>query len=446
MMRWYGSVCGAILLIFLGVGSGIAGVFNPESFVLGNGMRVVVVPNHRVPVVSHMVWYRVGAADEAAGKSGVAHLFEHLMFKGTPTWPNGQFSQIVARHGGQENAFTSSDYTGYYQTVAVDRLGLVMEMEADRMRNLILTQKELDTERLVVLEERGQRMENNPAAILGEHVNAALFMNYPYRIPVIGWEHEIKALAIKDLRDFYQHWYVPNNAILVVAGDITAAQLRPLAEKYYGVIPRGAEIVRLRPSEPPQRASRRVELRDARVAQPVWRRLYLAPSASFGRTEQALPLEVLAEAFGGSASGPLYRRLVIERKLAVSAGAHYDADALGPSAFTVYASPKPGVSLAELETAVDQELDDLLSNGVDPKAVARATKRMRDEAVFARDSLTAGARILGAALSIGRTIEDVESWPDRVAVITPAQIDIAAKAVLRRGGSVTAALLPETTN
>ena len=232
-----------------------AGVFNPETFVLANGMQVVVVPNHRVPVVTHMVWYKVGSADEPEGKSGMAHFFEHLMFKGTETYPDDTFTRAVSRNGGQENAFTTRDYTAFFQTVAKDRLELMMTMEADRMTHLTLTQDQIDQERQVVLEERRMRTDNDPASLLGEHVNAALFMNSPYRRPVIGWAHEVRALTADDLKTFYRKWYEPNNAILVVAGDITAAELKPMAERTYGKIPRGPTIVRSRPTEPPHRAA-----------------------------------------------------------------------------------------------------------------------------------------------------------------------------------------------
>ena len=224
-------------LVFLSTShSSLAGVFNPETFTLKNGMQVVLVKNHRVPVVTHMVWYKVGSADEGPGETGIAHFLEHLMFKGTKTRKPGEFSAIVARNGGQENAFTSTDYTAYYQTIAKERLELVMEMEADRMTNLVITDQEVEPERLVVLEERRSRIDNRPGSILSEHINSALYLNHPYRNPVIGWEHDIKGLTINRILAFYKKWYAPNNAILVVAGDVTLNVLKPLAEKYYGNI------------------------------------------------------------------------------------------------------------------------------------------------------------------------------------------------------------------
>ncbi len=422
------------------------GVFNPESFTLDNGMQVVVVPIHRMPVVTHMVWYKAGSADEPPGKTGVAHLLEHLMFKGTESLPSGDFSKIVARVGGSENAFTSLDYTGYFQTVAVDHLEKMMTMEADRMRNLVLDPKEVETERLVVLEERRQRTDNNPGSILREHVNAALFLNYPYRRPIIGWEHEIRSLSVDDLRNFYKQWYTPSNTILVVAGDITAAKLKPIAQRTYGKIPTTPTVGRNRPLEPQQSASRRVILKDARVRQPSLSRAYLAPSSltsivgGAGR-EHSYALEVLAGVVGGGATSQVYRSLVVEKKLAVSAGAGYGSDSLGPSRFSFYASPAPGVSMDVLETALIGEVTKLVKDGVTPQEVERVKKSMIAEAIYARDSLSAGARVLGSALASGKTVEDVEAWPHRIAEVTVDQVNAAARAVFENKPSVTALLL-----
>ncbi|OHC79188.1 MAG: zinc protease, partial [Rhodospirillales bacterium RIFCSPLOWO2_01_FULL_65_14] len=328
MLAFFAAACGLASLAWAPTAS--AGVFNPEIFTLKNGMQVVVIENHRAPVVTQMVWYKVGSADEGPGDSGIAHFLEHLMFKGTKKRTPGEYSRILARNGGRENAFTSTDYTAYHQTVAVDRLEMIMEMEADRMTNLVLDEDAVTTERLVVLEERRMRTDNNPSARLQEQVNAALFLNYPYRRPVIGWEHEIKALDRKRVIDFYKRWYAPNNAILVVTGDITADALKPLAEKYYGVIPAGPKIERNRPTEPPQSAARRVALEDPRVRQPSWSRYYLAPSLKVGETKYAYPLEVLSDILGGGATSRLYRTLVVDSKIAVSAGSAYGADDLGP--------------------------------------------------------------------------------------------------------------------
>ena len=438
---WPAACALALLLLAPGPeGSAGAGVFDPETFTLKNGMAVVVIPNHRVPVVTHMVWYKVGSADEPPGKSGIAHFLEHLMFKGTRKLASGEFSRILARNGGRENAFTSHDYTGYYQSIAVDRLEMVMEMEADRMTNLVFDAKEVEPERQVIFEERRNRTGNNPSALLAEHVNATLYLNHPYRRPVIGWEHEIRGLTIADLMSFYRRWYVPNNAILVVAGDITAEELRPLAEKTYGRIPAAPARLRVRPGEPPHRAARRVTLKDPRVRQPSWSRTFLAPSYTEGATEHVYALQVLAEILGG-ATGPLYRSLVVEQKLAVSAGAYFEPDRLGPGTFGFYASPRPGVSMEKLEAAMEAELARVVDKGVTGKEARRAKGRLQAEAVYARDSLGTGARVLGGALAIGLTVEDVESWPERIGAVTVPEINAAARDVLGQAASVTALLL-----
>lgn len=440
-----------ILFLILAVGMlalfaarpGQATVFNPETFTLKNGMQVVVVSNPRVPVVTHMVWYRVGSADEGPGESGIAHFLEHLMFKGTKTREPGEFSQIVARNGGQENAFTSYDYTAYYQTIAGDRLETVMAMEADRMINLRITPKEVEPERQVVIEERRMRTDNNPAAVLGEQTNAALFLNHPYRNPIIGWRHDIEALDINRILAFYKRFYRPNNAILVVAGDITAEKLKPLADKYYGAIPAGQPVVRIRAEEPPQKAARRVTLRDKRVTQASWRRSYLASSYMWGERKHTYPLEVLANIIGGGASSRLYRKLVIEDKLAVSAGAYYSGDDRGPGQFVFYASPRGEVTMETVESAIEAEIARILKSGISADELTRAKDRMQAEAIYARDSLSGGARTLGSALAAGIPVAEVEAWPERIGAVTADAILAAARATFDVRHSVTGLLLAE---
>jgi zinc protease len=433
----------AVVLIAAAGSPARGGVFNPETFTLANGLEVVVVPNHLAPVVTHMVWYRVGAADEPPGKSGIAHFLEHLMFKGTEKIGPGGFSKIVARNGGRENAFTSQDYTSYFQRVARDRLELVMEIEADRMANLRLADEVVLPEREVVLEERRSRAENDPSALLAEEMQAALYMNHPYREPIIGWEHEIRGLTTDDALAFYRRHYAPNNAILIVAGDITAEELRPLAEKYYGVVPRREVPERVRPQEPAQNTARRVTLTSPRVSQPALARSYLAPSYAAGATEHAYALQVLEEVFGGDTTSRLYRALVVEGKLAAAAGAYYDPGSLDLTQFSIQASPRPGVELGRVEAALDAEIARLLEEGVTADEVDRAKSRMRAAATYARDSMFAAARIFGVALTTGTTVADVESWLDRLARVTADDVDRAARAVLRADHSVTGELLPE---
>jgi zinc protease len=417
-----------------------AALFNPETFTLDNGMQVVVVTDRRSPVVSHHVWYKVGAADSPLGKSGLPHFLEHLMFKGTANLAPGEFSEIVARHGGNENAFTGPDYTGYYQTIARDRLELVMEMEADRMTNLVLDDAAVLPERDVVLEERSQRVDNDPGSRLAEQLNAAQFLNHPYRLPVIGWRHEMASYTREDALDFYRTWYAPNNAVLIVAGDIDAAELRPLAEKYYGAIPARPVPERVRVQEPPQQAAREVELVDPRVRQPSWSRSWLAPSYNAGATEHADALEVLADILGGTSTSRLYRALVIERKLAAAAGAYYRGSALDDTTFRIYASPRPGVSLDQIEAAVDAEIARLVAEPITAEEVARSTRRLVAEAVYARDSLSQAVRSFGVALATGGTVEDVEAWPARIAAIDAAAVNAAAAHVFQPERSVTGRL------
>ncbi|MFP6741562.1 MAG: pitrilysin family protein [Alphaproteobacteria bacterium] len=419
-----------------------AGIFNPETFTLDNGMEVVVVPNHRAPVVVHMVWYRTGSADDPVGKSGVAHFFEHLMFKGTPTVPDGEFSAIVSRNGGNQNAFTGHDYTAYFQKVAKDRLALVMALEADRMVNLVLTDDVVLSERKVVLEERRSRTDNEPSALFGEQLDAARYLAHPYGIPVIGWAHEIATLTTDDALAFYRRYYAPDNAILVIAGDVTMAEVRPLAEQTYGAVPAAGIAPRRRPQEPPHLAARRVEFKDPRVRQPEWRRSYLAPSYTAGASEHAYALQVLAELFGGSSTSRLYRSLVIEQKVAASAGAWYNATSLDQTLFGFWASPSQGVNMAVVEAAMDAEIERLLADGVDGDDVERVKARLVREAVYARESLSTAARIFGAALSIGYTVDDVEAWPERITAVTVDQVNAAARAVLVPETSVTGLLLP----
>ncbi len=443
------SLVGGWLMVAAAAGTR-AEVFNPETFTLANGMKVVVVPNHRVPVVTHMVWYGVGAANEAPGQSGVAHLLEHLMFKGTDNTAPGEFSRMVARFGGQENAFTSYHYTAYFQNVARDRLEEVMRLEADRMANLALTPDQIDTERLVVLEERRQRIDTNPAAMLAELRDAALYMNAEYRRPVIGFQHEIEALGYDEIIAFYRRWYVPNNAILVVGGDITADELRPLAEKTYGVLQSAALPDNSIRMEPPQHAPRRVVMHDEKVGQPMWSRSWLAPSYMAGlapdfephRDREAYPLQVAAEVLGSGPVSLLYRRLVIEQQLAISASVSYDPAMIGQSRLTVFASPRPGVTLDQLESAVEDVLADVLGSGFVAERVEEAKRRMRADAVYARDSLGAGANLFGESLAIGLSVEEAEAWPERIAAVTPEAAHRALVGVIDARHSVTTHLLP----
>ncbi|KAA5605509.1 insulinase family protein [Roseospira marina] len=436
-----------LALVLFAPATARAQMFNAETFTLDNGLQVVVVPNHRVPVVTHMVWYKVGAADEPAGKSGIAHLLEHLMFKGTDKIEPGTFSKIVARNGGRDNAFTSSDFTGYYQNIARDRLETVMAMEADRMVNLRLTEDDFQTERAVVTEERLSRTENEPAALLGERMDQALWSVHPYKNPIIGWAHELAALTRADALAFYHRYYAPNNAVVVVAGDITADELRPMAERTYGQVPAAPDTPerhRVRDLPPPVDIT--MTMSNPRVAQASWWRHIIAPSANTEHAELYAPLQVLAELLGGGPVSRLYDRLVVEDGVAVSAGAGYSGRAVDYGTFSLYATPAAGRTPTEVGAAIDAEIARLLADGVTEAEVAGAKTRLKASVVYARDNPFGAARILGTALATGGTVDDVEHWPEAIAAVTPDDVMAAARAVFQGASAATAILQPDTTS
>ncbi|MCT4656082.1 MAG: insulinase family protein [Cohaesibacter sp.] len=417
---------------------------NFSQFELDNGMQVVVIPDHRAPVVTHMVWYKVGAADEGAGKSGIAHFLEHLMFKGTKNHPDGEFSRLVASVGGQENAFTSQDYTAYYQRVAKEHLPLMMEMESDRMANLVLREDQVAPELKVVQEERLSRIDNNPSAQLGQAVSAALYRNNPYGIPVIGWKHEIEGLTLQDAIDFYNLYYTPNNAILIVAGDVKEADVRKLAEETYGKIARRAEPgERMRPSEPPLLTSQSVTLRHERVRTPTISRSYLVPSYSQAKKGEAEALDLLAYILGSGTNSRLYQSLVVKDKIATSAGAYYQSSGLDNVVFAFYGRPVPGKTLDDVEAAIDAEIAKILADGVTDEEITRAKRSMLADAFYSQDSQESLARIVGTTLTSGANLEDLRSWPQELNSATKDDILQAAKTYLDGKGSVTGYLLPK---
>jgi len=409
------------------------------DFTLPNGLQVVVIEDHRAPVVVHMVWYRVGAADEPPGHSGIAHFLEHLMFKGTDEVPSGKFSEIVQAQGGSDNAFTSWDYTAYFQRVAADRLDLVMKLEADRMRDLRLTQEDVATERAVILEERTTRTDSDPGALFGEQTQAAQYLNHPYSIPIIGWRHEIEQLDRDDALAFYARYYAPNNAVLVVAGDVTPDGVRRLAEQHYGPLaPTEGLPPRIRPSEPPQLAERRLSMADPRVAQPYVVRSYLAPERSSGAQDKAAALTILAHLLGGSGTtSVLARKLTFDTQTAVYASAFYDGDTLDTGTFGLIVAPASGVSLPQAEAAMDAAIAQFLKVGVDPVALDRMKTQIRAEQIYANDNTSALANLYGGALAIGLTVADVQAWPDVLQAVTAEDVMAAAQEVLDRRTAVT---------
>ena len=413
-----------------------------SEFKLKNGLQVLVIPDHRAPVVTQMVWYRVGAADEPPGSSGIAHFLEHLMFKGTDLIPTGQFSKTIAKNGGEDNAFTNHDVTAYFQRVAKDRLPKVMEMEADRMANLRLSEEDVATERKVILEERRSRVDNDPGSILQEQMMAALYSNHPYGTPVIGWEHEIRALDREDALSFYRRFYAPDNAILVIAGDVEPEEVRRLAEETFGKLAPSAKVSRARPQEPEHFAPVKVTLEDARAGRTTVQRFYLAPSYASAEPGEAEALDLLMRVAATGSVSKIYKRLVIEDKKAANAGGWYSDSGLDSGRLGFYAIAAEGVSAEELERAIGGVIEDLLRDGVTQEELDRARASYIAEFVYTSDSQSRMARHYGWRLATGMTVADVEEWPNRLMRVTVDDLRAAARKYLVDKNSVTGYLLP----
>ncbi|MET3659955.1 M16 family metallopeptidase [Aquamicrobium ahrensii] len=415
-----------------------------SSFTLDNGMEVVVIPDHRAPIATHMVWYKVGSADEPPGKSGIAHFFEHLMFKGTSNHAAGEFDRAVAGIGGNNNAFTSYDYTAYFETVPADALEQMMAFEADRMRNLVLSDDVIATERDVVLEERRSRIDNDPSALLDEEVSATLWQNQPYRIPVIGWVQEMEQLNRADAQAFYDRYYTPNNAVLVVAGDVEEEAVKAMAERTYGKIARGPHLPpRQRPVEPEQNTKRTVSLTDERVSVPSFSMQWVVPSYHTAGPGEAESLDLLAEILGGGMRSRLYQELVVRKQIAVSTGASYNGTMLDDTSFTVYGAPVGQASLEQVEKAVAAEIARIAEDGVSADELEKAKKRFVRATIFARDRQSAMANIFGSTLATGGSVRDIQEWPDRIGKVTPEQVKAAAVRYLLPSRSTIGYLLPQ---
>jgi zinc protease len=427
----------ATLLMMLSVSA--AQAEEVTTYTLENGMEVVVIEDHRAPVVVHMLWYKVGSADEPVGASGVAHFLEHLLFKATDVLESGEFSATVAANGGRDNAFTSYDYTAYFQRIAADRLELMMQMESNRMNNLRITAEDVETERQVVLEERNQRTENSPNALAREQFRAALFQNHRYGVPIIGWKHEMEELDLQDALDFYDLYYSPNNAILVVAGDVEPEEVLALAETYYGVIPAEDQLpVRERPQEPPQRAERRITYVDDRVSQPFLVRMYLAPERDPGAQEEAAALVYLAELLGGSPfTSALGQALQFDTQTAIYTNASYQGASLDDGIFSFAVVPADGVALSAAETAMDETISAFLEAEIDPARMESIRKQLRASEIYALDDVQGLAQRYGAALSQSLTVADLQEWPDILQSVTAEDIKVVAAKVLNRDQSVT---------
>ena len=411
-----------------------------QTFDLANGLQVIVIPNNKVPAVSQMIWYKTGAMEDPKGKSGIAHFLEHLMFKGTPTYPEGEFSKLVAQNGGRENAFTSYDYTAFYQNIAKEKLEMVMKLESDRMRNLELKPEQVDSERKVILEERRMTIDNSPRRLLNEQMDAALFMNHPYGTQIIGWENDMKGLTREDAMAYYKRSYAPNNAVLVVTGDVTAKEVKRLAEKYYAGIKKSELPKREEYIVPSQTAAKRVDLKDARVKEPEFWRYYMAPSEMYGNREDVFPLIVLAKILGGGTTSRLYNSLVIDQKLAVNIGVSYEDLKRGPSEFTIFAIPSEKSDIPTLEQAINEEIQKSVDQMVTEDELESAKKSLIADQIYAREGLQEMGYLAAEATVIGLDPDYITTWGDRINAVTPEQIQQAAADVLKSSASVTGIL------
>ncbi len=413
-----------------------------SAFRLENGMQVVVMPDHRTPVVTHMVWYRNGSADDPPGKSGVAHFLEHLMFKGTEMHPAGAFSALLSSVGGEENAFTGWDFTGYHQRVPKAHLRLCMAHEADRMRNLRLEEAVVATERDVILEERGMVADSKPSGLLGEAVASAASPAHPAGRPIIGWRHEIEGLTRADALAYYRRFYTPENALLLVAGDVDPKAVLDLATAIYGPIPTSdAWCERRHPQDPLNRTHRQVTLADINVSEPQLTRLHMVPSPRTGAPGESEALELLAHLLGGDDTSVLHTRLVVEERRATGIRASYwSAYFADRSRFYIHGLPVPGVSPGELDSSVDAVLADLRETGFEAQAITRAKTQLIASALYARDSQVSLANWYGMALCCGLSLEHLATWQARIEAVTP--VDLArVLALLEREGGVSGHLV-----
>ncbi len=442
------SLIFVLSLLMMSVSGSLADVskLKPDisEFTLENGLRLVVIPDRRAPVVTHMVWYQAGAADDPIGKSGVAHFLEHLLFKGTTTYQGNEFSNAVSEIGGQENAFTSSDYTAYYQKVTPSALRQMMVFEADRMRNVVINDDVVLPERNVILEERSSRVDTRPSSIMNEFVRTALYVHHPYGVPVIGWEHEISKLTREDTLEFYEKWYQPWNAIVVVAGDVEPqAVLKDAKETYGKVVASRAKIERNWVQDPEVVVAKTIEYTDKRVTNPSWSRSFITPSYRNAEDGEAEALDLLAAILGGSVKSRINQEITLKRQIANSAGAWYSGSSRGPGSFGVYGSPRGDVEISEIENALQTEIDKLLADGVTQEELDYARRAFLKSIIYSQDSQVALSRIFGSILANGGTIEDFVGWPDAIAKVTVEDINRVARKYLDKKRSVTSRLLPE---
>jgi zinc protease len=410
---------------------------------LGNGLKVVVLEDHRAPVLVQQVWYRAGSMDEHTGTTGVAHVLEHMMFKGTKSVPVGEFSKRIAAAGGRENAFTSYYYTAYFQQLHESKLPLAMKLEADRMHNLQLTDAEFAKEIKVVMEERRMRTDDEPHALLNEKLLAAIYQEHPYQHPIIGWMNDLLAMQGADARDWYRTWYAPNNAVLVIAGDVVAADVFKLAQKYYGPIAAGKLPARKHYQEPAQIGIKRLMVK-APAELPLLVMAYRAPTLlDPEKDEQPYALEILAGVLDGNESARLNKTLVREQQIASSIGTGYESASRGPSLFMLEGTPSAGKTVAELEAAFRQQIEKIVRDGVSEEELKRVRAQVLASEIYKRDSVFYQAMQIGQMESIGLGYQALPLMLKKLQAVTAAQVQAAAKAVFNDDGLTIAILDPQ---
>jgi zinc protease len=423
-----------------------SGAFASNEYSLGNGLKLVVKEDHRSPVVISQIWYKAGSIDELNGATGVAHVLEHMMFKGTKKVPGGEFSRRIAAAGGRENAFTSRDYTAYFQQLQKSRLPLAMELESDRMRNLVLTEDEFAKEIKVVMEERRLRTDDQPRALVHEKMTATAYQSHPYRRPVIGWMNDLENMNVSDAKEWYDRWYAPNNAVLVVVGDVNPKEVFILAQKYYGQIKSRPQLPldkRKPQTEPLQVGIKRITVK-APARLPYLAMGYHAPVLRNPATDwEPYALEMLAGVMDGNESARLNKELVRERRIASSAGAGYDSTARGPGMFYLDGTPSEGRTVADLEAALRGEVEKLVRDGVTEEELARVKAQVVAGHVFQLDSMAYQAMQIGQLESIGLSYRDVDTMLKKLQAVTAEQVRDVAKKYLKDDSLTVAILDPQ---
>lgn len=432
-------IFGLLLTAFL-ARPATAGLFKATEFELSNGMRGVVVENHKAPIVKHMVWYQVGAADETPEQAGIAHLLEHLMFRGTLRVSDGEFNRVVNELGAESNAFTSYDVTAYHQFADISRLEALMALESDRMQNLNLTQQQFDSEQKIVFQERKQVVENNPAAPFNERMNMMLRGNTPYGRPIGGFDNDIKGLTLSQAQNFYQKFYVPNNAVLILSGDIDVDTAKSLAEKYYGVIP-PHQVTRTEPSDAivPFNASLTMTLPNIQAAKIIDK--YLLPNHK-NLTGNAYDYAVLAEYLGGGETSALYRDLVLEQKKALGVSVDFHFVSRSNSVFSVYMLPAEDVTPEEARELLYAAIEKAVSN-LTVEKIKQTQRKMTADLVYVNDNPEDAAYWIGNMLSSGFDLKDVENYAADIEKVTLQNVKAAYKEVMK-AAKVSGTLLPQT--